>query len=171
MPNYKIPFSFIWYWFFFLNIKYFAFIVKKNEKNTYFLMNFQPKNLNFQMALDSNHTQLSSVFIFMLILGLISKYNLYTSLTLVLWQSPFGRVEGQAIKLYTNYVEPILVCYLDNNLGCLYVGQVVLSHSLAISTNIVGETLEQALLEPLPPDGRAFHSTMLIDGWAIPIIW
>jgi hypothetical protein len=38
--------------FFFKNIKYFAFIVKKMEK-THFLMNFQQNFLNFQMALDS----------------------------------------------------------------------------------------------------------------------
>jgi hypothetical protein len=34
--------------FFFKYIKYF--VIEKNEK-THFLMNFQPKNLNFQMAL------------------------------------------------------------------------------------------------------------------------
>ncbi len=49
MPNYKISFSFIWYWY----IKYFSFIAPKNEKKYTFLMNFQPKFLNFQMALDS----------------------------------------------------------------------------------------------------------------------
>jgi hypothetical protein len=38
----------------------------------------------------------------------------------------------------------LLVCYLDNNLGSgsLYVAQVVLSHSLVISTNRPGNALE-----------------------------
>jgi hypothetical protein len=35
--------------FFFKYIKYFSFIVEKNEK-TKNLMNFQPRNFNFQMA-------------------------------------------------------------------------------------------------------------------------
>jgi hypothetical protein len=44
MPNYKIFFSFIWYWFFFYKyLKYFTFIVEKNEKKQIFSMNFQPK--------------------------------------------------------------------------------------------------------------------------------
>ncbi len=38
--------------FFFKYIKYFSFIAEK-MKNNIFLINFQPKNLNFQMALDS----------------------------------------------------------------------------------------------------------------------
>jgi hypothetical protein len=38
--------------FFFKCIKHFPFIVEKNEKHI-FLMNFQPKILNSQMALDS----------------------------------------------------------------------------------------------------------------------
>jgi hypothetical protein len=51
VSNYKISFSFIWYWFIFKYIKYFAFIAEFSFKQI-FLMKFQPKDLNFQMALD-----------------------------------------------------------------------------------------------------------------------
>jgi hypothetical protein len=53
MPNYKIYFSFIWYWFFFKYIIYFTFVAKRNEKTTFF-NEFSTKNFKLLNGLRFN---------------------------------------------------------------------------------------------------------------------